>query len=66
MDQSEFVDTLMEGTGMPRNYAEMMGQLDTDIKNGSEATLNDDVEKVTGKPPRKFKDFAVQMKDCWI
>lgn len=56
----------MEGTGMPRNYAEMMGQLDTDIKNGSEATLNDDVEKVTGKPPRKFKDFAVQMKDCWI
>lgn len=49
--------------GMPRDYAEILGQFDQDIKNGSEDRLNDVVEQVTGKPPRKFMDFALQIKE---
>ena len=64
LSEPDFVD-MMESAGMPRNYSEMMGKLDTDIKNGSEERLSDDVGSVTGKPPRTFVDFAAQMKSCW-
>lgn len=57
---------LLESTGMPANYAEVMGKLDTAIENGAEARLSDDVERVTGKPPRRFEDFATEMKECWV
>lgn len=56
---------MMKSTGLPSNYAELIGLLDTDVKNGSEARLSDDAEKVTGSPPTRFKDFALKMKKCW-
>lgn len=63
MPRSELVDMMQSDAGMPRDYAEIMGRFDEEIKNGSEDRLNDIVEQVTGKPPRKFMDFAVQMKE---
>lgn len=62
MPRPEFVDMMQSDAGMSKDYAEIMGQFDEDIKNGSEERLNDAVEKVTGKPPQKFMDFAVQMR----
>ncbi|KAK7458316.1 AFUA_2G17970 family ergot alkaloid biosynthesis protein [Colletotrichum acutatum] len=51
--------------GMPRDYAEMMGGLDTAIKNGSENRTNSVVLAVTGKQPKKFRDFAERNKVVW-
>ncbi|KAJ3942057.1 uncharacterized protein N0V96_007546 [Colletotrichum fioriniae] len=51
--------------GMPRDYAEMMGGLDTAIKNGSENRTNSVVLAVTGKQPKKFRDFAERNKAVW-
>jgi festuclavine dehydrogenase len=42
---------------MPKEYASMLAQLDTAIKNGVEDKLNNVVEKVTGKKPRRFEDY---------
>ncbi|MFG1694807.1 ergot alkaloid biosynthesis protein [Nonomuraea sp. NPDC049309] len=44
--------------GMPRAYAELLAALDTDISTGSEDRVTDTVERVTGRPPRSFRDFA--------
>ena len=65
LSEPDFVG-MLESTGMPKNYAEMMGKLDTAIENGAEERLSDDVERATGKLPRRFEDFATQMKDCWV
>lgn len=51
---------------MPRDYTEMMGGLDTAIKNGSEDRTNSVVLAVTGKQPKKFRDFAERNKAVWV
>lgn len=51
--------------GMPQDYAEMMGGLDTNIKNGSENRTNSVVLALTGKQPRKFRDVAKEYKSVW-
>ena len=43
---------------MQPEYAEVLAQLDTAVKNGIENRLNDDVLRVTGKEPRKFEDYV--------
>jgi festuclavine dehydrogenase len=42
---------------MPGDYARMLAALDTAIKEGKEDRLNDVVEKVTGRPPKKFEVY---------
>ncbi|KAK3300857.1 uncharacterized protein B0H64DRAFT_437984 [Chaetomium fimeti] len=51
--------------GMPEDYAKMMGALDTSVKFGSENRTNDVILAVTGSAPRKFKDFALSVKEVW-
>ncbi|KAI8231047.1 glycoside hydrolase family 2 [Colletotrichum sp. SAR 10_77] len=51
--------------GLPQDYAEMMGAMDTSIKNGSENRTNSVVLAVTGKQPRKFRDVAKELRNVW-
>ncbi|KAI3535709.1 AFUA_2G17970 family ergot alkaloid biosynthesis protein [Colletotrichum filicis] len=64
LSSQELVDRYA-AQGMPRDYAEMMGGLDTAIKNGSEDRTNSVVLAVTGKQPKKFRDFAERNKAVW-
>ncbi|KAJ3952206.1 hypothetical protein N0V92_011366 [Colletotrichum tropicale] len=52
--------------GLPQDYAEMMGAMDTNIKNGSENRTNSVVLAVTGKQPRKFRDVAKELRNVWV
>lgn len=51
--------------GMPDDYARMMSAMDTSIKFGSENRTNDVILAITGAAPRKFRDFALSVKDVW-
>ncbi|RYP20380.1 hypothetical protein DL765_002838 [Monosporascus sp. GIB2] len=54
-----------QGFGMPAQYAAILAAMDTAIKNGSEDRLSDVVLRVTGRPPRRFRDFVEENKDVW-
>jgi len=43
---------------LPEEYARLLAQLDTAIKNGVEERLNSVVLDVTGRKPRRFRDFV--------
>jgi festuclavine dehydrogenase len=45
-------------TFLPAEYARLLAQLDTAIKNGAEERLNTVLLDVTGRKPRKFLDFV--------
>ena len=51
---------------MQAEYANMLSSMDLMIASGAEARLNDVVEQITGKKPRKFRDFAEDNKACWM
>ncbi|TDZ28865.1 Festuclavine synthase II [Colletotrichum spinosum] len=53
------------GFGVPKNYGDMLSAMDTDIKNGSEDRTNSVVLALTGKQPRRFREFALESKDAW-
>lgn len=44
--------------GITAQFAEMLSCMDDSISKGSENSLNDEVEKVTGKPPQSFRSWA--------
>jgi len=48
---------MMQSFGIPVDYARLLAELDTHIKERKEEILNDTVYKVTGKAPRNFEDF---------
>ncbi len=54
-----------ESAGMPKDYAELMSALDTSIKHGAEDRTNDVVLSLTGRQPKKFRDFAESVKSVW-
>lgn len=64
LSTQELVDRFA-GQGMPRDYAEMMGGLDTAIKNGSEGRTNSVVLALTGRRPRTFRETAEKNKGVW-
>ncbi|KAI1090364.1 putative ergot alkaloid A [Rostrohypoxylon terebratum] len=47
-------------------YASTLAAMDTEIKHGAENRLNDVVRTVTGKEPKKFRDFAEENKAVWL
>ncbi|KAK0748258.1 hypothetical protein B0T21DRAFT_380135 [Apiosordaria backusii] len=51
--------------GMSEEYARMMSAMDTAIKFGAENRTNDMVFSVTGVAPKKFRDYAMSVKDVW-
>ncbi|KAK4165789.1 hypothetical protein QBC43DRAFT_315187 [Cladorrhinum sp. PSN259] len=52
--------------GMPEEYARMMSAMDTSIKFGAENRTNDVIFSVTGVAPRKFREYALSVKDVWV
>lgn len=54
-----------ERFGMPHQYAELLASLDTAIANNSEARLTDEVERITGRTPHSFANFAREARSAW-
>lgn len=52
--------------GIPEDYAAILAAMDTAIAHGAENRLNNTVKKVTGRTPRKFRDFAIEKKQAWL
>ena len=50
---------------VPADYAVMLRWLTGSIISGNGSTPNDDVEKVTGRPPASFGDFARRSRHAW-
>ena len=44
----------------------MLAALDIAIHHGIENRLNDTVEKVTGKKPMTFRQYAEKYKSVWV
>ncbi|MFJ7217728.1 NmrA family NAD(P)-binding protein [Amycolatopsis sp. NPDC098790] len=51
--------------GVPAAYGEVLRELTETIATGRGARPNDVVEKVTGRPPRSFKEFAARTASVW-
>jgi festuclavine dehydrogenase len=51
--------------GLPDFYAGFLTFLEVGSAGGMEERLNDDVEKVTGRPPQKFDDWVQENKAVW-
>jgi uncharacterized protein YbjT (DUF2867 family) len=45
-------------TGIPEEFAALLARLDRSIAEGAEDRTTDTVERVTGRAPRAFRDFA--------
>ena len=64
IDRLSWVDGVI-ATGVPAEYGEMLQMLTETIASGRGLQPNDDVEKVTGAPPRSFMDFARRTAAAW-
>ncbi|XXH05973.1 hypothetical protein Hte_012417 [Hypoxylon texense] len=55
------------GFGIPAEYAGVLAAMETAIKHGSEEKhVSDAVEAVTGREPRRFRDFVEANKSVWM
>ncbi|ODM17925.1 hypothetical protein SI65_06713 [Aspergillus cristatus] len=52
--------------GVSEYYARLLTNLETAAATGFETHLNDEVEKVTGRPPKSFDVFAQENRAAWI
>lgn len=48
--------------GLPEHYAKFLTFLEVSAGNGDENRMNDAAERVTGRPPQTFDEFAQQCK----
>lgn len=64
LTEQELVQRLA-GNGLPLPYAAFLASLDTQIANGSEARLTEEVLRITGKPPRLFQTFVLENQTAW-
>jgi len=56
--EDEAASAMKAAWGLPGDYARILAQLDTAIKNGEEERLNDVVLQVTGRKPKTFEEFV--------
>ncbi|KAA8651201.1 hypothetical protein EYZ11_009242 [Aspergillus tanneri] len=52
--------------GVSDYYAHFLANLETAAAEGFETHMNDDVEKVTGRPPKSFDVFALENRATWL
>jgi uncharacterized protein YbjT (DUF2867 family) len=64
IDRSSWVEGVI-ASGVPAEYGEMLQMLTDTIASGRGSRPNDDIEKVTGAPPRSFTDFARRTAAAW-
>ena len=50
---------------MPEFYVKFLTSLEVGSAGGMEERVNDDVERVTGRPPQKFDDWVQENKAVW-
>jgi festuclavine dehydrogenase len=65
LTEQEFVDQLTSA-GLSEDQAKSLASLEGVIKEGGEERLNDVVLKITGQPPRTFREYAEASKSEWI
>ncbi|WP_405148748.1 NmrA family NAD(P)-binding protein [Sphaerisporangium sp. NBC_01403] len=64
IDQQAWISGAL-AAGVPANYAVMLRWLTGAIISGNGATPTDDIEKVTGRPPGTFREFAERNAHSW-
>jgi hypothetical protein len=65
LGEQERTEQLM-GFGLPKFRAEYLTALEIGTAKGGEATSNDNVNQVTGRPPKSFDSFAQKKKAAWM
>jgi festuclavine dehydrogenase len=67
LTEDELADA-MTNFGIPGDYARLLAQLDTAIKNGEEERLNRVILDVTGREPTRFQEFVERCveKGVWM
>ncbi|EED85772.1 predicted protein [Postia placenta Mad-698-R] len=51
--------------GVPEYFAKRLASVEVAVANGSENRMNGVVERVTGRPPQTFDEFAQKCKSAW-
>jgi uncharacterized protein YbjT (DUF2867 family) len=64
IDQDAWIGGAL-AAGIPADYAVMLRWLTGAITAGNGATPTDDIEKVTGRPPTSFREFAARNAHAW-
>jgi uncharacterized protein YbjT (DUF2867 family) len=54
------------GAGLSDYFAGFLSDLEGAASVGFEAGMNDEVERVTGKPPKSLGLFAQENKETWV
>ncbi|KAL1296882.1 hypothetical protein AAFC00_004497 [Neodothiora populina] len=62
---TEQVQQRYQNLGLAEDYAKLLAWLEMYARDGFEATLEGEVEKVTGKAPQSFDDWAQENKASW-
>ncbi|WP_406334976.1 NmrA family NAD(P)-binding protein [Streptomyces sp. NBC_00203] len=65
LDPEVWIEGAIAAGLVPADYAVMLRWLTGAISSGNGSTPNDDVEKVTGRPPTAFLDFARRNAHAW-
>ena len=65
LDPGLWIEGAIAAGLVPADYAVMLRWLTGTISSGNGSTPNDDVEKVTGRPPTAFLDFARRNVHVW-
>ncbi|MEV2250897.1 NAD(P)H-binding protein [Streptomyces sp. NPDC050147] len=55
----------LTATGIPEAFAHVLAAMDDAIAHGAEDRVDPTVERVTGRPPRDFADFAAAHTAAW-
>ena len=66
IDRDVWIDGAVAAGFVPADYAVMLRWLTGAIISGNGSRPNDDIEKVTGRPPTTFHDFARRSAHAWI
>ena len=66
IDRDVWIDGAVAAGFVPADYAVMLRWLTGAIISGNGSRPNDDIEKVTGRPPTTFHDFARRSADAWL
>jgi uncharacterized protein YbjT (DUF2867 family) len=65
IDAEEWIGGAIAAGVVPADYAVMLRWLTGTIISGNGSRPNDDIEKVTGRPPATFQDFARRNAHAW-
>ena len=57
---------MLVNNGLDQGRARFYTFLDVETAKGMEESMNDVVEKITGRPPLTFDDFAQKNKVTWL